>query len=44
MERLRRGRVQRRREAQAARIASLIVAVLSLFLLVTCVHMFSHML
>jgi O-antigen ligase len=33
-----------RREAQAARIASLIVAVLSLFLLVTCVHMFSHML
>jgi O-antigen ligase len=33
-----------RREAQAARFASLIVAMLSLFLLVTCVHMFSHML
>jgi O-antigen ligase len=33
-----------RREAQAARVASLIVAGLVLFLLVTCVHMFSHML
>jgi O-antigen ligase len=33
-----------RREAQAARVASLIVAGLVLFLLVTCVHMFSHLL
>jgi O-antigen ligase len=33
-----------RREAQAARAASLILAGLILFLLVTCVHMFSHLL
>ncbi len=31
-----------RREAQAARIASLILAGLSLFLLVTCLHMFTR--
>ena len=33
---------ERRREALAARMASLIVAVFILFLLLTCVHMFSH--
>jgi O-antigen ligase len=35
---------QSRREAQAASVASLIVAALSLFLLLTCLHMFSHIL
>jgi O-antigen ligase len=38
-----RGRAdESRREAVAARMASLILAVLILFFLVTCVHMFSH--
>src|SRR3984957_5652449 len=38
-----RGRAdESRREALAARMASLILAVLILFFLVTCVHMFSH--
>ena len=31
-----------RREAQAARLANLILAMLILFFLFTCVHMFSH--
>jgi O-antigen ligase len=35
---------QSRREGQAASVASLIVAALALFLLLTCVHMFSHLL
>jgi hypothetical protein len=33
-----------RRDAQATRVASLILAGLILFFLVTCVHMFSHLL